>query len=454
MRQIDWKMHRSRSCLTGVAVAAALALVSSPAQADTRVHETAEVQDALRSAASSNRQVEAFYAARGYRPIWIGSGGLTPKAVQAYQFVASAHLDGLKARKYKVGSLRKALRRAENGEPRDLARAEVLLSRAFVAYVRALHRPETRETAFVDPGLAPSLPALDRILNLAAGGDVERATQKHPVYLQLRRGYGSWLETAGEFDPGERQLNVRIRRNMERARVLPDPSRGRHVLVDAGAARLWMYDGDRVFDSMKVVVGKPAQPTPIMAALIRYAAVNPYWNLPPDLVGERVAPSVLGDGLGYLKAKGYEVLSDWSASPKRIDPATIDWKAVADGRLNLRVRQLPGPANAMGRMKFMFPNQFGVYLHDTPDKGLFGDEARLFSAGCVRLENASRLAKWLFGKVPSVPKAKAEQHVPLRQPVPVYITYLTVAPAPGGGLAFRDDFYGRDGGNAVQYAQN
>lgn len=440
--------------MTGVAVAAALAFGSVAAKAAPRAPEPVKVQNSLRSVASSNRQVDDFYAQRDYRPIWIDNDGLSPQAAQALEFIASAHLDGLKAKAYKIGSLRKALSEAESGSPKALARAEVLLSRAFVAYVRALHRPAPGEMAFVDSQLAPSPPAFDKILSLVQSGGVERATQKHPVYLELRRGYASWLTKAGDLDDREAQLNVRIRRNMERARLLPGPTRGRHVLVDAGAARLWMYDGDKAFGSMKVVVGKPAQPTPIMAALIRYAAVNPYWNLPPDLVGERIAPNVLDHGLGYLKAQGYEILSDWSESPERIDPAIIDWKAVADGRLNLRMRQLPGPANAMGRMKFMFPNQFGVYLHDTPDKELFGDDARLFSAGCVRLENASRLAKWLFGEVPAIPTAEAEQHVPLRQPVPVYISYLTVEPTSGGGLAFRDDVYDRDGGSLVRFAQN
>src|SRR5688572_9943304 len=137
----DWKMHRLRSCLAGLAVAAALGFVSVPAQAAPPAQQSVEFQEALRSAASSNRQIEAFYAARGYRPIWIKGGTLTAEAVQAYEFIASARLDGLKAKKYKAGSLRKALESLDREDPKDLARAEVLLSRAFTAYVTALHRP-------------------------------------------------------------------------------------------------------------------------------------------------------------------------------------------------------------------------------------------------------------------------------------------------------------------------
>src|SRR3546814_6023507 len=105
----------------------------------------------------------------------------------------------------------------------------------------------------------------------------------------------------------------------------------------------------------------------------------------------------------------YEALSDWTANASVLDPANIDWSAIAQGRENVRVRQLPGRNNAMGRMKFMFPNDLGIYLHDTPDKSLFSEKERQFSSGCVRLEDAPRLAKWLFGKKPKLESDVAER---------------------------------------------
>src|SRR3546814_4628975 len=118
--------------------------------------------------------------------------------------------------------------------------------------------------------------------------------------------------------------------------------------------------------------------------------------------------------------------------------------AIAQGRENVRVRQLPGRNNAMGLMKFMFPNDLGIYLHDTPDKSLFSEKERQFSSGCVRLEDAPRLAKWLFGKKPKLESDVAEQQVPLPEPVPVYLSYLTVAPT-DRDIAFLEDAYGSDG---------
>jgi len=181
----------------------------------------------------------------------------------------------------------------------------------------------------------------------------------------------------------------------------------------------------------------------LMAALIRFASLNPYWYVPTDLAAERIAPNVLKEGLPYLKHQGYQVMTDWNDSSTIIDPSTIDWKGVADGTTQVHVRQLPGRANAMGVMKFMFPNSQGVYLHDTPQKELLTEASRMFSGGCVRLEDAPRLGRWLFGREIKGTSSETEHRVDLAQPVPVYITYFTVVPE-GSQLATYPDVYGRD----------
>ena len=187
----------------------------------------------------------------------------------------------------------------------------------------------------------------------------------------------------------------------------------------------------------------------MMAAMVRFASLNPYWNVPPDLAAERIAPNVVKEGLGYLRSRGYEVLSDWGDNPSVIDPSTVDWQAVADGTAEVRVRQLPGPHNAMGRMKFMFPNEFGIYLHDTPEKELLSEASRLYSGGCVRLEDAARLGKWLFGEPLHASSKDPELPVHLHQPVPVVITYLTAVPS-GSSIVYFDDIYGRDAQRLAQ----
>jgi murein L,D-transpeptidase YcbB/YkuD len=257
--------------------------------------------------------------------------------------------------------------------------------------------------------------------------------------------------TVASLNLGSRHYEQLIIVNLERARRLPlATERGRYMLVDVGAAKLFLYENGRPVDSMKVIVGKAETATPMMAAQMRYASVNPYWNVPPELVISLIAPNVLKQGMTYLKDRRYEVLADWSDKAQAIDPTTVDWPAVAAGQKVIRVRQLPGGGNSMGQVKFMMPNDFGIYLHDTPNKAVFADENRWISNGCIRLEDAPRFANWLMGGLPKAADPDRPQRVDLQQPVPVYITYLTAA-ATAQGVAFRADPYRRDAAVIARY---
>lgn len=381
-----------------------------------------------------------FYDARGNTPIWLAAGRSEP-AHRLMTLLATSDLDALRPNQFNIRALQKAVRRAERGNRADVARADQMLSEAFLRYVSALRRTGSSEWQFVDREVAPRAPQVAILLRQAAAtGSLNQFLDSMPWMHESYAGLRQSLSFAE--DRRDKVAAARLRLNLERTRLLP--ADGRYVLVNTAAQRLYMYEDGKVVDWMRVVVGKPAQPTPMMAALIRYTAVNPYWNVPDDLVGERIAPNVVRQGLGYLREKGYVVLTDWGDNPKRIDPSTVDWKAVAAGTTQIRVRQNPGPANAMGRMKFMFPNREGVYLHDTPNKELLNEDARLFSGGCVRLEDAPRLAKWLYGRPLKVTKGmKPEQHVDLDRPVPVYLAYLTAVQS-GNQTVFYEDIYGRD----------
>ena len=201
------------------------------------------------------------------------------------------------------------------------------------------------------------------------------------------------------------------------------PSKGRYVLVDAGSARLFMIDGGRVADSMRVIVGKPASATPVMKSVLHSATFNPYWNVPTDLAQKLIAPRVLEQGLAYLRTHRYIVVSAFSSDPAQVPAKSVDWREVAAGREKVFVRQLPGGSNAMGQIKLGLPGSDGIFLHDTPDKQLFEASDRNLSNGCVRLEDAPRLARWLFGADPSAPSGAPEQIVPLPREVPIVITY-------------------------------
>jgi murein L,D-transpeptidase YcbB/YkuD len=299
----------------------------------------------------------------------------------------------------------------------------------------------------IKPGArGPGVTALRRRLGLASGDSYDRLLAARVRAFQADHGLGAdgvaGPQTLALLNRDPRDFDRLIALNLERARLLPGPWT-RHVVVDAASARLYYYDKGALDGAMKVVVGAKETPTPMMAGLVRYATLNPYWNIPSDLVERRVAPKILKGAT--LRGMNYEALSDWTADAEPVNQSQVDWQAVASGAQELRVRQLPGGDNAMGRVKYMFPNDLGIYLHDTPSRDLFAKPARQFSNGCVRLEDAQRLGRWFFGKPLTLEGRAPEQHQPLPRPVPVYLTYFTAVPE-GDGVRFVADVYGRDRG--------
>jgi murein L,D-transpeptidase YcbB/YkuD len=364
--------------------------------------------------------------------------GSPEAAFELLRLVETARADGLDPKRYRSRDLPRLVRAAQGGNPQAIARADRALSELFVRYAQDLRRAPNIGVIYVDAELRPQAPSAAALLASAAaapdlGAYMRNMGWMHPYYAQLRRQL-----TDARPDPATASL---VTRNMARVRSLP--ASGRYVMVNVAAQRLFMIENNQTVDMMRVVVGKPVYPTPMMAAYIRYTSLRPYWNVPGDLAAERIVPNVIKGGVPYLRQKGYQVLSDWSDKAKVISPASVDWQAVAAGRKEVRLRQLPGPANSMGDMKFMFPNAQGIYLHDTPQDELFGEAARLFSGGCVRLEAAHRLAAWLYGKPLKAKGAAPEQKVPMAKPVPVYLTYLTAVPS-GSELAIYEDIYKKD----------
>ena len=418
-------------------VVAALLLAAAPVSA---AAATAPAAPAARQVQPGFGQtLDDFYRMRNGYPLWLAANS-GDAAQQLLTLLSSANLDGLDPARYHVGELQQAIEAARAGKRKRADEADRQLSAAFVSYVADLRQDPGVGVTYVDPDLRPKPPTALAALLMAASAPslteyVHSMGWMHPIYGELRQALASHSYST------DQQHDV-LALNLTRARVLP-AGKQRYVLVNAAQQRLYMYEGAKPVDSMVVVVGKPKWPTPMLTAYIRYAALNPYWYVPSDLAGEDVGQFVVKQGLSYLDKMGYEVVDDWTANPTIIDPKTIDWKGVVAGKVDVLIRQKPGPQNFMGRMKFMFPNQFGVYLHDNPRRELFLKSARYFSGGCVRLEDAARLGRWLFGRDLDWQVAGPEEPVPLAQPVPVYITYLTAMPD-GASIAYYDDVYGRD----------
>ena len=414
---------------------AALLPVATPVFADT----PASAPTAATLTLPSSAGVERFYASRNNAPLWFKAGSESA-AADLVAILRRAQLDGLSGGPELAGRAEAAIQLARSGRPADVARAERLLSGAWALYVQALSKPAAGMEygdSFVVPRTLPAEAILERAaMAPSLQQHIQAISTVNPLYAQLRDA--AWAEMQDGIAP-TRRMTV----NLDRARALP--SHGRYLIVDVATQRLLMMQDGQMQDSMKVIVGQPVagKQTPLVASTIHYATFNPYWHVPPEMVRRIIAKNVLSQGEGYLRTRGYEVVDGYTDNARVLGTGEVDWKAVSAGTQQVWVRQLPGKANSMGAMKFNFPNETGIYLHDTPQKELFAKADRTLSAGCIRLEDAKRLGQWLLGREAVAPSAAPEQHVALPKGVPVYVTYLTAKPE-GGQLAFAPDVYGLD----------
>ncbi len=417
--------------------------------------------------------IGAFYADRGFRPVWVDGDGLTPAGRAATTQLARSDDDGLS-----LAGLALPRRLVAPLDPEALAAAEVAIAAAVVAYAEQASgsrvtpsrvsaivsaRPEVADpgealaetAAAADPGarLADFNPphkgyralreALRRV-NEAAEGRAPRPTR---AVLALAGAVTDALAFGDDplIDPAAKTSAAPARRRVNLASIAPSGARGgdasRQRAAILASMEMWRWeprdmgerrievnipdysvavvDGDEVVMTSRVVVGKPDTPTPVFSDLMRYVLINPSWQVPDSIIKKEILPR-----LDHFTRLGYEV--------KTIGGRTV-------------VRQPPGEGNALGRLAFMFPNDHSVYLHDTPARRLFAEDKRALSHGCVRVENPKRLAELVLGW----PEARVEMAIGgkertvfLPQPLPIHIEYFTEFVGADGILEERPDVYG------------
>jgi murein L,D-transpeptidase YcbB/YkuD len=394
-------------------------------------------QPASMAAASA---VASVYDTFHVQPIWYRNGANSAAIAQLTAILQRAPFDGFAQGPQLAAEVQAAAARAASGNPQDIAEAERVLSSAWVQYVQAIKAPTTG-MIYAYPVLRPQGARADEILLTAAAAPslaayLASTSDVNSIYKQLRDTAWAEAQSSGNLTPDPRLLA-----NLDRVRSLP--AKGRFLLVDAGSSMLTLYQDGQPVDSMKVITGTSELPTPLIASYMYYITYNPYWHAPDHLVRKTIAPNMLHLGASYFKSHGYHVISDWSEHPTIIDPSSIDWKAAAAGTLHLKIQQDPGPLNSMGILKFPFANPQDIYLHDTPDHAKFSLSNRNISNGCVRVEDAKRLGRWLLGHDPVSPGREPELRVQLPQPTAIYLTYIT-AQVKDGKLAYLPDIYGWD----------
>jgi L,D-transpeptidase YcbB len=294
-----------------------------------------------------------------------------------------------------------------------------------------------------------------RVLEYEDAALFDDALEKALQRFQKRHG----LTATGIMDPVTRsELNVSAERrvqqlelNLERWRWLPQDLGHRYIIVNIAAFELEVVEEDTVVLAMRVVVGLPFHSTPVFSDTMRYLVLNPYWQVPRDIAVKELLPRLKRDP-SYLGRQKMQVFRDLGLKTEEINPATIDWSTITPTNFSFRLRQDPGPINALGRIKFMFLNKFNVYLHDTPSRPLFNETQRDFSHGCIRVQQPIELALYLLQQEKSwnrnvllaaLDKA-VDRTVPVPEPIPIHLLYWTAWADRDGTIQFRRDIYDRD----------
>ena len=242
-----------------------------------------------------------------------------------------------------------------------------------------------------------------------------------------------------------------IELNLERWRWIPRDLGSQYVLVNIADYSLAVIDNQMPVLEMRVVVGKAFRRTPVFSEKIRFMVFNPYWNIPIKIAIEDKLP-IIRKNPGYLSQNHIKVFENWGENAPEVNPATIDWYRVTANHFPYRLRQDPGPSNALGRIKFMFPNKFSIYLHDTSQRGLFRRTSRDFSSGCIRIEKPVELAayllrndpQWSTKRIMDVIASGVSTVVRLKDPIPVHLLYLTAWVDEQEDIHFSKDIYDRD----------
>lgn len=247
--------------------------------------------------------------------------------------------------------------------------------------------------------------------------------------------------------PAEERI-ASMEASLERWRWISDDLGIRYIKVNIANFELQVVENDSIVFITEAIVGRTYRETPVFSSTMAYMVLNPDWTVPPTILNDDIIPSVIKNP-DYLMKKNLKVINKIGME---VDPSTIDWSSIGTNGFPYKVKQNPGADNALGRVKFMFPNKYSVYIHDTPNHSLFGLTDRPFSSGCIRINHPMELAAWLLKDKPewtpaeleSIIKQRKERSVKISEPIQVHILYLTSWASDDGTVYFRKDVYNRD----------
>jgi murein L,D-transpeptidase YcbB/YkuD len=402
---------------------------------------------------------QTFYQSRNHVPAWVDGVETTPQWKDLIQQLKYSSAHGLDPARYHVAEfeeLRGQSQTSLRGTQFPVERVPELdlkMTYSYLQYAADLlgwtHSPrEVHETWLAD---AKKEDLAARLTEAVTRGSVRDSLEALAPNHSQYRGLQAALAQEPQQPSGHAD---QIRMNMERWRWVPRDLGDRYILVNVPAYVLQVMERDRPVLSMRVIVGDPQHQTPLFSDEMTYIVFSPYWNIPPDILREETLPRVARDP-DFLRRNNIEVVGT-TGQGDVVDPESIDWSDESATR-NFRFRQRPGDDNALGLVKFVFPNHFSVYLHDTPNDRLFFKEKRCLSHGCIRIEDPIAMAKyvtrdqpeWTEPRIRDAMSAGREQTVKLKTPIPVHIGYWTAWVEPDGRtVTYTDDPYKIDPAHA------
>lgn len=482
------------------------------------------IANELKRGGKALSEIREYYAANGYRPIWLKSRN---KGASLAKLVATAQSHGLPGRAFGAAQIVEQLRAASSEQ--DRAKAEVAASRLFVRYARALGsgylRPKQVDSEIhVFPAVRSVKTLLDAARKASSVARLEKSLMpRGKEYTSLRKEWqrlerivarGDWgqrIPRGKTLRPGQSNKRVAVMRQrlgriegrslgdsaayddkliaavqrfqerhglnadgvagpatlaainsnasdrlqqvvvaMERLRWMNRDLGKRHIRVNLADYTMRLKDGSRTVLSSRVVIGKAKEHrTPEFSKDMTHMVINPTWHVPSSIASKELLPKLKRDR-NYLNKRNMRL---FSSNGSVVNPANLNLSAYSENNFPYRIKQLPDRGNALGRVKFMFPNRFAIYLHDTPAKKLFGRDTRAFSHGCVRVAKPFELAYALLrpqlgskaeGTFQSILRSEKERFVNLETPVPVHLTYESAFVGDKGKVQYRGDIYGRD----------
>lgn len=401
--------------------------------------------------------VDSLYKSNHYEPIWLANSQSEKNIADVLALLSNAAVQGLNSNDYSVTTLQQKLPFVQLLKPEataDLALFDTALTISLTRFLHDVHygRVNPRSLNFYLKLRTKKTLDLSQLIKTAiAEGTISQLTSKvEPTlsqYQKLRSALATYREpiitpTIDDEKPHKKSKSkkmvnyseriTKIELAMERLRWLPEMSAEQSIIVNIPAFQLWGIGANGEELNLNVVVGKSEKtPTPIIMADMKFVEFMPYWNVPPSILKKEILPK-LANNPGYLSGQNMEIVS------------------LKGG--GMRVRQRPGGKNALGRIKFIFPNKEGVYLHDTPSKALFGRVRRDFSHGCVRVQNPSALANfvlknqegWTTEKIAASLSSDTHHQISLSSTIPVLFFYSTAFYEQGDKLIFYNDIYGHD----------